>query len=684
MCELNRENPELAIMIEKQHSSPLKQARLRRLVHILFLVAITSVVFSNTLDNDYHLDSVYRVENNTEINKFWPPYRFFTDVRTGSSIPQIAEYRPMMPLTHSINSEIAAATGTSKLAGFHVGNIVIHIGSAILVYFLFCLLITNWGRFSESEDSAVHPSNIAFGAALIFAVHPISGSAVNYIAARDLLLMVFFFIASILVYFSMRSKGDTVSGWLISLLLLSLAILSKQAAIMGFGLIFLFEWILADVKLRDWRLWARTAVFGLPTAAFFFFRAIWLVKQNSEGLRTVKDFTYPLTMLDAHVFYYLRNFVWPFEMRALARIEMVQSIFAPTALVGLFFIATTLFIAWWMRKRQPLISFAILAYWLLFSLTSSIFPFGYVVTDYRQYLPFVFLSLVVSLFCFSIKPRVVPLILLASMFVYFAVSSYQINKHWKTEESFWGQSVKYGAVALAHQNYGLAVIDKDPDLAEFHYREAIRQYPYHIYANINLAMLEIRQNRNEEGLQRLRRMVALNPKWSLPYHWLSVALKQTGDKQGSVEFAVRAADLDPRSLRYQYAAARALHSSGKRADSIPYFERVVSINPDYEKAGFWLGFAYQKTGRSQKAIETYNRFLQGHPDHVQARFNLAYELIKVNDCQTALSHFHKVLELRPGYDEAHLHLSRCYHSLANETQAKKHEEIYRNQSESPK
>jgi hypothetical protein len=210
-----------------------RQFWLSRSTHIALLIVITSLVFSNTLGNTYHLDSVYRVANNTEINKFWPPDRFFTDVRTGSTIPQIAEYRPMSPLTHAINSEIAKATGTSKLAGFHVGNITIHIGSAILVYFLFCLLLNNWGRTTNPKPPAIHHSQQAFIAALIFAVHPIAGSAVNYIAARDLLLMVFFFIASILVYFGMRRTGDTLSGWSISLLLLCLAILSKQAAIVG-------------------------------------------------------------------------------------------------------------------------------------------------------------------------------------------------------------------------------------------------------------------------------------------------------------------------------------------------------------------------------------------------------------------------------------------------------------------
>ena len=649
-----------------------------RITHILLLVFITAMVFSNTLNNEYHLDSFHRVAKNTEINHFWPPNRFFTDKRTGSTVPQIAEYRPIMPLTHSINSEISRATGTSKLAGFHVGNIVIHTGSVILAYFLFLFLLNQWGKGQASETFVTDNAIRALLASLIFAIHPIAGSAVNYIAARDLLLMVFFFMAFMLTYFRMRRNGDSLAGWLISLLFLSLAILSKQTAIMGFGLIFLFEWILMKVKLSDWRLWARTALVAVPTGAFFLLHIFWISDQDTVGsLRTFDNLSYPFTMLDAHLFYYARNFVWPFEMRALANIDMVTSFSEPSALLGLCFIIMTFLVAWFNRVRQPLITFSILAYWLLFSLTSSIFPFRYVVTDYRQYQPLLFLALVVSMLVYSNKRKYLTLCILSVLIAYFSIAAHHINTHWETEESFWKQSVKYGAVDLAHQNYGLAIAGKNPELAEFHYKEAIRQYPSHIYANINLGMLHIRMGKETEGLQRLRRMVELNPDWALSHYWFSEGLKITGQKEEALKEMLLAADLDARSLKYQYAAARALQNAGKRKEAIPYFERVIEHDPEYELAGFWLGFAYQKTGQSQKAIDTYNNFLAYNTNHVQGNFNLGYELMKNNDCKNAVSFYNKALEQRPSYLEAHRYLSNCYESLGDLQLSQYHIELSR-------
>lgn len=650
----------------------------RHLLGMLFITALTALTFSNTLENDYHLDSVYRIQQNSEIDNFWPPGRFFTDTRTGSSIPQIAEYRPLMPLSHSVNSEISRVTGTNKLAGFHVGNILIHLFSTFIAYFLFYELLAFEPVKQRNSTRSLANTHVAMLACLVFAIHPISGSAVNYLAARDVLLMVFFMLSSFLVYTKMRNTGDSITSWSASLILLSLAIFSKQAAITGFGFVFLYELILRGEKLSSKKLWLRTAGFSIPTVAYFLFRKLSpIFDAPQEGLRLPDGISYPLTMLDAHTFYYLRNFFWPFEMRALAKIEMAESLLDGKVLIGLIVVLASLIVAWLFRKKHPVVSFCILNYWLFLALTSSIFPFRYIVNDYRQYLSSVFLSILFTLAVTLILKRKYSALVILALVGYFAISSFFINTHWKTEESFWLQSVKHGADALAHHNYAISIVDDRPEEAEKHYKEALRQYPTHIYANIGLAMLEIRQGENETALGRLRLMVDLNPNWPLPYYWLAVALDSSGETDESIETAMRAAELDPLTLRYQYKAAELLHQAGRRADSIKYFERVVELNPDYRNAEFWLAFAYQKTGQPDLAVTSYKNYISRNPDHVQSHFNLAYGLKQMGNCELAITHFQRVLELQPSYKEAHGHVARCYLSLGDEEKAEYHFSLYR-------
>jgi tetratricopeptide (TPR) repeat protein len=158
-------------------------------------------------------------------------------------------------------------------------------------------------------------------------------------------------------------------------------------------------------------------------------------------------------------------------------------------------------------------------------------------------------------------------------------------------------------------------------------------------------------------------MVSLNPDGALAHYWLSKGLEMTGRKQAALKERRIAADLDPRSLAMQYAAARALQDGAQHKTAIMYFERIMPFDADYQSTWFWLAFAYQKTGQSELAIDAYNQLLRLHPNDVQGHFNLAFELMLVGDCRVAATHFIKVLDLQPENREARLHLSECYKRL---------------------
>jgi len=260
---------------------------------------------------------------------------------------------------------------------------------------------------------------------------------------------------------------------------------------------------------------------------------------------------------------------------------------------------------------------------------------------------------------------------------YFSAASYYMNRHWKTEESFWYQSVRYGATALAHNNYARQISRKDPAAAEQHYLEALRQSPNHVYASINLGMFYINQGRPQEGLALLRNTARLNPRWALTHYWLAQGLYELDRNEEALAALMRAADLDRRRLQYQYDAAEALQRAGREGESVTYLERITAMNPGFEQTLFLLGWAHQKRGNSALAINEYQRFLKMQPEHVEARFNLAYLLMQESQYQAAIAHFEAVLKLQPGYREVHNHLANCYEALGNRDLAERHRALYR-------
>ena len=637
------------------------------------LVALPLLVFSNTLENDYQLDSVYRLKRNTEIERFWPPWRFFLDRRTGSAVETINEYRPLMPLTHAAGVALADALEIDRRAVFHSGNIAVHVTTSLLLYLLFCELLVHW---AGSSTAVGRRRSVALGAALLFAVHPVSGIPVNYMAGLDLLLMMMFLTAALLLFVRMRRRGDSVGAWAAILVLLGLSLLSKGNAMVAPGVVLLFELLLARTRPTDWRMWARVGAFTGMTVLYLVVQVV-TAPPGHDNTPDVREIYYPLTMLKAHLFEYFRNFLWPFEIRMLPHVSRVEGWTDPRALVGAAFILSTLALAWFLRRRNALAAFAICAYWALFAVTSSIFAISNeIVQHYRQYPSLPFLCLAVSLGLSSL-PRIAAMLAVPALAAYFGLVAHSLNEDWRDAESFWGQSVRYGGNALAHTNYGFAVVGRDPALAERHYLEALRLFPQHVHAQTNLGMLYVRQGRAEEGLELLRTAVRYRPDWGSTHYWLGTALLELGQREEGVRELEGAAERDPRSLQFQYEAARALQRAGQAPRSLRYLERVAAVDPGYRDTLFMVGFAHQTSGRGQEAVTAYRRFLRLQPDHAGARFNLGHALKQQDQCAAAVPHFERVLELDPGRAPAHLHLAKCYRRLGRTSEADEHEAAWR-------
>jgi len=385
---------------------------------------------------------------------------------------------------------------------------------------------------------------------------------------------------------------------------------------------------------------------------------------------------YPLTQLRAHGVYYLRNFVWPFYMRPLPMISI-----ASLANVGVWFgglvVVASLMIVLRVWKTFPVLSFSILAYWAMFSPTSSVLPFRMLAADYRQYpsLPYLCLALSVAL-AILLQGRW-RWVALGSLAFYFGVSSHFVmNPLWATEESLWEQSVRHGGTSMAHHNYAFSQMGTNPDLAEEHFRESIRLNPNSLFPQINLGLLLNRSGKTEEGMGHLRTAVELAPNWAMPHYWLGIELAKLDRPEEAAGETGRASDLDPRHHEWAYQAAYDAQRTGDFEGSLGYLERLHNRMDRYKLSLFLLGFALQQTGDRSGAVEAYREFLVDRPSYYQARFNLGYALMEEGHCAEAVPEFLTTLELKPDYDEVHLHLSRCYTEIGESGLAEEHLNSY--------
>jgi len=487
----------------------------RPVIFILLLIVATCAVYSNTLHNAYQLDDEYRIVDNPELERVWPPWRHFLDARTSSTLPTLTQYRPLLPLSLSVNHWISDMLGADRLVALHVGNITIHATTTVLLFLAFCRLLAlaqPTSVFSESRRRWT-----ALFAALVWTVHPVSGIPVNYLSARDLLLMQLFLVAALLVWLRLRLDGESVMRLMGFSLLAALSVLSKETGVALVPLILLLELLL----LRD-RPFGRSLRWWI--GGWVGLSAVYLLVQAKKVAGWLSP-DYAWIQLEVHLSY-LRNVFWPFKARLLAQVDPPKMPFDLVALAGAAVIVASLYLAWRWRRSLPLYSFCIAGYWALLAPSSSVLTLSELANDYRPYpaLACIFLLLVSLLF--ARLPGRPAVLLAAGAVLYFGVSGFVMNRNWISSERFYSHIVRHGGTGLAHLN--LARQLKDPAEAEYHYQKVLKLEPRNVYAHINLGLLLIDVGRSDEGVALVERGVELQPQWAMSHYWMSRTYEWVG------------------------------------------------------------------------------------------------------------------------------------------------------------
>ena len=134
----------------------------------LLLLAAALVAFGASLGSGFHFDD----------------YAIFADPaltsprRLARGVARCAQTRPLTYLTFWLNCQ----SGGGDPAGYHVFNLLLHLGAVLLLYECLRRLL---------------PERAALVAAALFALHPVQAEAVNYVWARSILLATVFCLLSL-------------------------------------------------------------------------------------------------------------------------------------------------------------------------------------------------------------------------------------------------------------------------------------------------------------------------------------------------------------------------------------------------------------------------------------------------------------------------------------------------------
>lgn len=387
------------------------------------------VIYSNTFDASFHFDDHFFLINNDlikNLNEFMST-KYWTNVYL----------RPLSSLSFAIDYRIHEFDVT----GYHIVNIAIHSFTAMVVYYLTCLILQK-SIYSNSEDLKISRI-VSLFVAIIFLSHPIQTQSVNYIVQRMTLMAAFFYLLSVYTYFKGRIchlSANYHSGmfyYLLTVLLFCLAMFSKQNAITIPLSLLLIEVLFirkADGKVVAINLTVMSVV--LFSVAMFVILAGYLPRETNDISREV----YFATQLRV-VFRYMKLLFLPFPLNFDPYVVLSESMLGFKEVISMAGHFGILSIGIAFYRKNKIITFGIFWFYITLLVESSVIPIRDVMFEHRVYLPsYGFIIILVTvLFSFLVKRtriKNVVLIFILLSIIYGGIS-YRRNKVWMNEFTLW-------------------------------------------------------------------------------------------------------------------------------------------------------------------------------------------------------------------------------------------------------
>jgi protein O-mannosyl-transferase len=181
-----------------------------------------------------------------------------------------------------------------------------------------------------------------------------------------------------------------------------------------------------------------------------------------------------------------------------------------------------------------------------------------------------------------------------------------------TENNYW-----------AEYNLGLALMAEERgDEALDHFQEAIRLQPGYADAHLNIGVVQARQGRLDDAAARFRRVLELDPGHREALLNLSLALIRQGNLDEAASRLGELRRLKPEDPEVWFLSGVIGGKGEDPSAAESAYREAIRLRPDYAEAHNNLGILLARQGRLAAAIVHFREGLRIRPDNPEARRNL--------------------------------------------------------------
>ncbi len=562
-----------------------------------------------------------------------------------------------IPLTF-VSYAVDYSLGGGSPVMFHLQSLAWHIGNALLVAWLFLLLLKD--------------RKVALACGLLFLLHPLHTEAVAWASGRKDVLSAFFCMLSIILYLYHRERGGKWT-YLWSLALFVCALLSKVIVITLPVLLLLLDFSLSRPINR------RMFVDKIPYVALSVLFGIVAIFGKSTVIAK-SSLLEKILMAAKSTVFYVEKMAWPTNLSVLypyvGKISLSEPAFFVPMMILVSLLALVIFAglkralkmnrvpqAGMPRVPQagmPALSVGFLFFLITIAPTFVNFAKGdldiYFASDRYAYLGSIGLLFILGAFLVWLsekqgRSRTYERSFAAAgavVLLLFALLSYRQSLTWKdTETLFRNVLAKYPQSHVAHANLGNAYRRKgEYDLAIESFKQALALQPHsRTYANLGAVYRAL--GRIDEAKAEYDKALASNEQSKEAHFGLGIVHLVAGELDEAEAEYLRALEIDPHYEEARVNLGSLYLRKGDRAKAIAAYLQALETNPYFADGHYNLGVLYAQAGQTEEAMHSYANAISIDPKNIAARLNYGVLLFNSGEKDKAVAQFRAVLNIDP-------------------------------------
>ncbi len=550
---------------------------------VVALVAFA--LYSRSLSFGFVWDDHVQITHNPLIRSWTAWHAIFTHHFGVQQTTDIRYYRPLLNLWSILLFKLF----NLRPSGWHLMTVLLHVGASIAVYWMARLF-----RFK---------ANIAFFAALLFAVHPIHIESACWISGGgDSMLTIFCVLSFVAFRQASQSSGQARWSWqLSSWLLLLLALWTKETAISFFAVVFTFVWIHpgADKEKRLRNAVLAALPYALVTLAYALGRKLAL--EHVVQFPSQVSVQQVLATLPIVVIRDLGLLLWPVGLNALRYTPYVNEIGIEKFLLPLLLLTGIVLLIWFWRRKGEDPDVVFLSFWIILTLLPTLYlPIlraGDFVRDRYLYLPSVGFVLLLAKLLELAPWRRVCAVIVTSLIILGIAGSLEQQSQWANDLSLFERGYRLNPTSRAGVNYAYALLVQ----REYaHARDVLENDMVPLYG--------------DEG--------AISTGLAICYGRLGEFTRGQSELQNAID-----TDLWDVSLGSKTNVAMAMEALNEYPSALAWLQEVLQQSPEYLSAITETGYTYERMGDFVEAEKWYRRSLALDPYDSQTLFKFGHMLI---------------------------------------------------------